>query len=247
MDRKDHCVVCIAEGACLLSVPHCWLCLAASSVRRKAPSCHAPSRALLWLSAGAAWVVAATSAAWAVVAPAARPLLHRTQPPLPTQPTTSLCRRGPGHHGLQRAQGHRRQRQPHPAGTRGGRAWGGSTLPPCRRPCVSAHLNLAWGQPVDLRAKLVLWTSSAEPPQASLPRGLQDIGVFLRDIFRQRFKGIDVKYIGEPHVCFKAAEAAIQSRVRGLRMAVCPWLLPPCVWASGKLSDASPQLCRPAD
>lgn len=26
---------------------------------------------------------------------------------------------------------------------------------------------------------------------------LQDIGVFLRDVFRQRFKGVDIKYIGE--------------------------------------------------
>lgn len=26
---------------------------------------------------------------------------------------------------------------------------------------------------------------------------LQDIGVFLRDVFRKRFRGIDVKYIGE--------------------------------------------------
>lgn len=28
------------------------------------------------------------------------------------------------------------------------------------------------------------------------PPLLQDIGVFLRDVFRKRFKGVDIKYIG---------------------------------------------------
>ena len=34
------------------------------------------------------------------------------------------------------------------------------------------------------------------PPTHPFCNSLQDIGVFLRDVFKRKFKGVDVKYIG---------------------------------------------------
>lgn len=152
LDRKDYCVICIAEGA---RARVCWEDFRPVLGRRRT----------------------------APTAPHAALAAHSPCSPVLSSPVS--CRRGPGHHGQQRRQGHGRERQPHPAGAAAQGAAAAAAAVCCVVLCACLAGRLA-----------ALPASSLRTPPSSLSPTPQDIGVFLRDVFRKRFHGIDVKYIG---------------------------------------------------
>jgi hypothetical protein len=68
-----------------------------------------------------------------------------------------------------------------------------------RHPTLPGLEARAARRPARLPLPCLLDNLRRPPMPLPCPRLPQDIGVFLRDVFRKRFKGVDVKYIGAWH------------------------------------------------